>query len=522
MATPTATASTTLYQVLGIDKNASQEEIRKAYRRRALQTHPDRLPQNATAAEKKAAEEQFRMVNNAYEVLNNEENRKLYDKHHIWPPPTDDPDYTHNANRSAFRNETYSNDPFLASPFTSRSRRGFTFSDPFELFNSLFGDLHREFDSDPFFAGTPFFHSPFDDPFFRTPFNDPFFRSSLVGPIFGGSLLGGSPFSALMGGPMFPQIEGGSSRVYSSRTEAIGQNGQWVSRSQMTRTMNGRTEVITKRIDAQGNDHTTYASPEGERYTINGVEQPSSRRIETPRRSETVPQPRHAPRPITNVLPQPASDYVNQLMPAQPYNVPTVDSAYTKAPPPDAYLARSHSRDSRHNNHRSWTSADEPPRRGYTTRTSPPSAHPPADTPVNGHTRHVGFDSDNAEHAIPNLPPTPNPPSAVARASERPHGGYDPVPRVSTRGYDAGGSDAYMRHPPRESEYGHHSRENGTLYHHTHRSVSRHDSREYYPDRERERAREREREPIPAVAPEQQPHHSHGPSAQQQRESRGW
>ena len=43
----------------------------------ALQTHPDRLPQNVTPEEKKAAEEQFRLVNNAYEVLNDTENRKV-------------------------------------------------------------------------------------------------------------------------------------------------------------------------------------------------------------------------------------------------------------------------------------------------------------------------------------------------------------------------------------------------------------------------------------------------------------
>lgn len=74
------------------------------------------------------------------------------------------------------------------------------------------------------------------------------------GSMFGGSMFGpGSPFGGmLMGGSMFPQIESGSSsRMYSSSTEAIGQNGQWVSRSQMTRTVNGRTEVITKRVDAQ-------------------------------------------------------------------------------------------------------------------------------------------------------------------------------------------------------------------------------------------------------------------------------
>lgn len=51
--------------------------MRKAYKKRALQTHPDRLPQNIGPVDKQAAEEQFRLVNNAYEVLNNEDNRKV-------------------------------------------------------------------------------------------------------------------------------------------------------------------------------------------------------------------------------------------------------------------------------------------------------------------------------------------------------------------------------------------------------------------------------------------------------------
>ena len=42
----------------------------------ALQTHPDRLPPNVSTAEKRAAEEQFTKVNNAYEVLSDMEKRQ--------------------------------------------------------------------------------------------------------------------------------------------------------------------------------------------------------------------------------------------------------------------------------------------------------------------------------------------------------------------------------------------------------------------------------------------------------------
>jgi DnaJ-domain-containing protein 1 len=66
-----------LYDALHIPPEASQEEIRKAYKKRALQTHPDRLPPNATAAEKAASEDKFRKVNNAYEILKDPQKRRV-------------------------------------------------------------------------------------------------------------------------------------------------------------------------------------------------------------------------------------------------------------------------------------------------------------------------------------------------------------------------------------------------------------------------------------------------------------
>jgi curved DNA-binding protein len=62
------------YTTLGIDKKASQDEIKKAYRVLAVKLHPDKNPNN------KAAEEQFKIVNEANEVLGNPEKRKKYDE----------------------------------------------------------------------------------------------------------------------------------------------------------------------------------------------------------------------------------------------------------------------------------------------------------------------------------------------------------------------------------------------------------------------------------------------------------
>ncbi|OJV53520.1 MAG: molecular chaperone DnaJ [Bacteroidetes bacterium 43-16] len=63
------------YQVLGVPKTASQEEIKKAFRKLARKYHPDLNPND------KEAEQKFKAVNEANEVLGNPENRAKYDKY---------------------------------------------------------------------------------------------------------------------------------------------------------------------------------------------------------------------------------------------------------------------------------------------------------------------------------------------------------------------------------------------------------------------------------------------------------
>ena len=62
------------YEVLGVEKNATADEIKKAYRKKAIQYHPDRNPGD------KAAEEKFKEAAEAYDVLSNPDKRARYDQ----------------------------------------------------------------------------------------------------------------------------------------------------------------------------------------------------------------------------------------------------------------------------------------------------------------------------------------------------------------------------------------------------------------------------------------------------------
>jgi curved DNA-binding protein len=106
------------YQILGVNKSASQAEIKKAYRKLAQKYHPDQAK-----GDKKAAEEQFKKISEAYAVLSNPEKRKDYD--------------------------TYGSQAFRAKFSQEDIFRGFDFSDIFDLgisegfFSRIFGGAGR-------------------------------------------------------------------------------------------------------------------------------------------------------------------------------------------------------------------------------------------------------------------------------------------------------------------------------------------------------------------------------------------
>ena len=64
------------YQILNVPKNASQEEVKQAYKKLAKEHHPDMVD----ASNKESAEKRFKEINEAYQVLGDEQKRKMYDQ----------------------------------------------------------------------------------------------------------------------------------------------------------------------------------------------------------------------------------------------------------------------------------------------------------------------------------------------------------------------------------------------------------------------------------------------------------
>lgn len=109
------------YEILGVHKNATLDEIKKAYRELALKYHPDRVPHE----QKKEAEEKFKEISEAYAVLSDSEKRALYDQ------------YGHSGIDQRYAYE----DIFKGADFSSIFRDLGDFGFGGGLFEEIFGDL---------------------------------------------------------------------------------------------------------------------------------------------------------------------------------------------------------------------------------------------------------------------------------------------------------------------------------------------------------------------------------------------
>lgn len=125
-------ANSDYYQILGVAKTATQDEIKKAYRKLALEYHPDRN-------KSKEAEEKFKEINKAYEVLSDPQKRQMYDQYGsaaFEQGATGGPF----GGFGGFRQQTGRYGPFTYTYSTNTADFDFGgFSDPFEIFEQFFG-----------------------------------------------------------------------------------------------------------------------------------------------------------------------------------------------------------------------------------------------------------------------------------------------------------------------------------------------------------------------------------------------
>lgn len=214
----------TYYEILGIDVSATEDDIRKAYRKQALLWHPDKNVQR-----KEEAEAKFKLIAEAYEVLSDPEKKRTYDL------------YGEEGLKNNGSNQEYD----------FRPNFGFQFHDPREIFNSFFGGR------DPFesmLGGNPLFGGGFGRmPGFNTRFDDDDFFSG--------------PF-----GNFGPTASSSYSFSSSSSSSGGGQGG-FVSRSISTKIVNGVATTVTKTVDAQGNETIVTESGGSREVLVNNQPQ---------------------------------------------------------------------------------------------------------------------------------------------------------------------------------------------------------------------------------------------------------
>ncbi|XP_058390180.1 dnaJ homolog subfamily B member 6 isoform X2 [Diceros bicornis minor] len=267
------------YEVLGVQRHASAEDIKKAYRKLALKWHPDKNPENKEEAERK-----FKQVAEAYEVLSDAKKRDIYDR---------------------YGKEGLNGGGGGGSHFDSPFEFGFTFRNPDEVFREFFGGR------DPF--SFDFFEDPFED-FFgsrrgprgsRNRGTGSFFSAFSGFPSFGG---GFSSFDT--GFTSFSSLGHGGLTSFSSTAFGGSGMGNFKSISTSTKTVNGR-KITTKRIVENGQERVEVEEDgQLKSLTINGVADEDAFEEECRRRGQ-------------NALPsQPASTSARSLRSHRPASLP--------------------------------------------------------------------------------------------------------------------------------------------------------------------------------------------------------
>lgn len=221
------------YSVLGVSKTASDDEIKKAYRKAALQWHPDKNPNN-----KEHAEAMFKEVAEAYEVLSDGGKRRLYD--------AGGKDAVNGGGRSG--GGDFHGGMGMDGAFNV-FEQFFGGRDPFAEMDAMFAQMHGHGQH----AGQRGGRSPFG---MGSMFDDPFFNNM------GGGGGGGSrmSFSSNMGGG-----GGGFSSFSSFSSNSGGGGGMMTSTTTTTKIVNGKRVTVTEKTvrKPDGTVETTRSESEG-------------------------------------------------------------------------------------------------------------------------------------------------------------------------------------------------------------------------------------------------------------------
>ena len=190
---------TDYYSILGVDKNATEAEIKKAYRKKALKWHPDKNPDN-----KEEAEAKFKSISEAYEVLSDKQKRDVYDR--------------------------YGKEGLTGGSGGSAGPGfNFTFHDPNDIFKEFFGGKNPFDDLMSGFGGGDNFFGSFGFPSMGNSFHS--FSTTDFGP---GSASSSFNFSSSSGG-------GPNKRSVTKTIKTV--NGQTVETKKIVENGNERIEV---------------------------------------------------------------------------------------------------------------------------------------------------------------------------------------------------------------------------------------------------------------------------------------
>lgn len=252
------------YETLGILSSATHEEVKKAYRKKAMQWHPDK-----NSHRKEEAEHQFKRIGESYEVLSDPERRAFYDRYGPEGLTGSKAAEDHAPQRQyAF----HSPHDIFAEFFRGQ--------DPFSSFGDIFGhhDPFSSFDNDM---------DPWGNNYHRQRAQNSFFGSHMHPRhhVFGGNMFG--HFGMRSGGGFGGFGEYGGYSGFDSQSPSyerqpattsislsFGSDGGSTSRQTTTRIVNGQRTTVTTVKDALGNITVTHQGPDGRQYTtINGTAQ---------------------------------------------------------------------------------------------------------------------------------------------------------------------------------------------------------------------------------------------------------